>query len=421
MTFIGYLRGLSLGYAISSENSKFETAHVQDVAYYSEKLAFERCLDQNVALAIAYGHDLGRTKLGVNGKEHARVSARFMKALMAASDFEEQTQSLITTAIKRHNKKAKCHGVYDELIKDADALAHQDEGLIDESNQVEVYRATISSLLELSVVVAPLEAWCDQYESHRATFLHNLMHIDLFKEDSRQWIHEQRKNVRKLRSIIWYLNSGDQFDALDGLLKDFFGDLSEARMCQVQIDYLKSMPSIQNTLTLEEMVQTFEDRLSLSIALIESRLTNGHYNALIDAINHTIDIDAKKFDDPVKNQDRWLSAFAAYVAKAAETDPKKLKALHKMRIRGKNFKYMMNLELIQFSSQTIETVIGHLHDQIGILNDLGDIKKMKQWQSFYEASKVDSEIDSIQKLCKNTLFFFVKLDQMITNRHLKLS
>ncbi len=421
MTFIGYLRGLSLGYAISSENSKFETAHVQDVAYYSEKLAFERGLDQNVALAIAYGHDLGRTKLGVNGKEHARVSARFMKALMAASDFDEKTQSLITTAIKKHNKKAKCHGVYDELIKDADALAHQDEGLLDEGNQVEAYRATMSNLLELSVVVAPLEVWREQFESHRATFLHNMMHFDLFKEDTRQWIHEQRKNVRKLRSMIWYLNLGNQFDALDVVLKDFFGDLSEARMCQVQIDYLKTMPNIHNSLTLEEMVQMFEDRLSLAIALIERRLTNGHYNTLIDIINQAIDIDAKKFDDPAINQDRWLSAFAAYVAKAAETDPKKIKDLHKMRIRGKNFKYMMNLELIQFSSQAIETVIGHLHDQIGILNDLSDIKNMKQWQSFYEVSKVDSEIDRIQKLCNNTLFFFIKLDQMITCGHLKLS
>ena len=218
MKFIGYLRGLSLGYAISAENSIFEIDHVQDVAYYSEKLAFERGLDPNIALAIAYGHDLGRTKLGVVGKDHACVSARYMKALMVDSEFDDQTKSIIASAIKKHNIKAKCHGFYDELIKDADACAHQDEGLLEEENPIESYRVLISNMDELSIVVAPFEAWREQYESHRKIFLKNMMDVNLFKDDSRHWIHEQRKNIRKLRSMIWYLKLGaseNKFDTLD--------------------------------------------------------------------------------------------------------------------------------------------------------------------------------------------------------------
>ncbi len=430
MKFIGYLRGLSLGYALSSENATFEQDHVHDVAHYSELLAFKRNLDLNIALAIAYGHDLGRTKLGVVGKDHARVCARFMKALMLDSEFDEQTQIMIVSAIKKHNLKSKCHGVYEELIKDADALAHQDEGLIDDDNPVETYRVVISNMEALSITVAPFEAWRDQFEVHRVSFLKNMNTLSLLKTDSRNWIHEQRKNIRKLRSIIWYLKVDDlkehelkEHDALsevDRLLKGFFSELSEARMYQVQIDLLKTMQNHQSALTSEEKQRILEEKLTHALALIENRLIKGNYDTLIHLMNESIDMDASYFEDRVVNQKRWLSAFASYQDKAIEINPKKLKPLHKLRIRGKNFKYMCSLGLIQFSQPFIVTVIEQLHDQIGALNDLGDIRDMNDWQTFYDASLVEAETKRLQKLCKSRLFFFVKLNQMIKNEHLKI-
>jgi hypothetical protein len=426
MKFIGYLRGLSLGYALSSENATFEQDHVQDVAHYSEMLAFKRNLDLNIALAIAYGHDLGRTKLGVVGKDHARVSARFMKALMLDSEFDDQTQSVIASAIKRHNLKSKCHGVYAELIKDADALAHQNEGLIDEDNPVELYRVLISNMETLSIIVAPFEVWRDQFEAHRESFLKNMNQLSLFKDDSRHWIHEQRKNVRKLRSMIWYLDvddlkEQDTLSELDRLLKAFFSDLSEARMYQVQMDYLNTMENLQSALTREEKQQILENKLMRAQALIESRLINGYYDSLKGVLNDPMDVDASHFEDRVLNQKRWMSAFASYQDKAIDIDPKKLKPLHKLRILGKNFKYMSNLGLIQFSQPWIVTVIEQLHDQIGALNDLGDICDMNEWQAIYDASLIEAETKSIQKICKNRLFFFVKLNQMIENEHIKIT
>jgi ribosomal protein L25 (general stress protein Ctc) len=426
MKFIGYLRGLSLGYALSSENATFEQDHVQDVAHYSEMLAFKRNLDLNIALAIAYGHDLGRTKLGVVGKDHARVSARFMKALMLDSEFDDQTQSVIASAIKRHNLKSKCHGVYAELIKDADALAHQNEGLIDEDNPVELYRVLISNMETLSIIVAPFEVWRDQFEAHRESFLKNMNQLSLFKDDSRHWIHEQRKNVRKLRSMIWYLDvddlkEQDTLSELDRLLKAFFSDLSEARMYQVQMDYLNTMENLQSALTREEKQQILENKLMRAQALIESRLINGYYDSLKGVLNDPMDVDASHFEDRVLNQKRWMSAFASYQDKAIDIDPKKLKPLHKLRILGKNFKYMSNLGLIQFSQPSIVTVIEQLHDQIGALNDLGDILDMNEWQAIYDASLIEAETKSIQKICKNRLFFFVKLNQMIENEHIKIT
>lgn len=429
MKFIGYLRGLSLGYALSAENSNFERDHVHDVAHYSEMLAFKRDLDLNIALAIAYGHDLGRTKLGVVGKDHARVSARFMKALMLDSEFDNQTQSMIASAIKKHNLKSKCHGVYAELIKDADALAHQDEGLIDDDNPVELYRVLISNMEELSINVAPFDVWHDQFESHRVSFLKNMNNQALLKEDSVHWIHEQRKNVRKLRSIIWYLkvdeyNDCEMEDALselDRLLKGFFSDLSEARMYQVQIDLLKTMQNHQSALTNEKKQQILEEKLMHALHLIENRLINGYYDTLIHVMNEPMKMDASHFEDRTVNQKRWLSAFASYQEKAIDIDPKKLKPLHKLRILGKNFKYMSNLGLIQFSEPSIVTVIEQLHDHIGALNDLGDIRDMNEWQTFYDATLVEAETKRLQKICKSRLFFFVKLNQMIKNEHLQIT
>lgn len=424
MKFIGYLRGLSFGYAFSAENSTFEQDHVHDVAHYSEMLAFKRNLDLNIALAIAYGHDLGRTKLGVVGKDHARVSARFMKALMLNSEFDEQTQSKIASAIKKHNIKSKCHGVYAELIKDADALAHQDEGLLEDDDPVETYRVIISNMEELSIVVAPIEDWRDQFEAHRITFLKNMENPAIFKEDSRHWVHEQRKNVRKLRSIIWYLKadaSDDKFNTMDALLKGFFSELSDARMYQVQIDHLKTMQNLQSVLTYEEKQLILEEKLYHALAVIENRICNGYYDTFIRVMKEPLYMDASRFSDLEVKQERWLSAFASYQEKAIDVDPKKLKPLHKLRILGKNFKYMSNLGLIQFSQPSVVTVIEQLHDQIGALNDLGDIRDMKEWQTFFDASLIEAETRSIQKLCKSRLFFFVKLDQMIRNEHLKFS
>jgi hypothetical protein len=424
MNFIGYLRGLSLGYAISAENSTFEQTHVQDVAYYSEILAFERNLDLNIALAIAYGHDLGRTKLGVVGKEHARVSARFMKALMIDSEFDDQIQKIIASAIKKHNLKSKCHGVYSELIKDADALAHQDEALIEDDHSAEAYRVLISNMHELSITVAPYEVWFEQFEDHRKAFLKNMLDLALFKEDSRHWIHEQRKNIRKLRSIIWYLkteNLADTFDALDALLKGFFSELSEPRMYQVQIDHLKTMPNTQSDLSHDAKQERLDGKLNHALALIESRFNHGDFETLIEAMNKTLSMEANRFEDREVNRKRWISAFIAYIDKAIKTSPDKIKPLHKMRIRGKNFKYMSSLGLIQFSTKTIVTVIDQFHDEIGALNDLADIKDMDQWQTFFDATMVDSEIMRLQKLCKNRLFFFEKLNQMIKNDHLKIT
>lgn len=426
MKFIGYLRGLSLGYALSSENATFEQDHLQDVAHYSEMLAFKRNLDLNIALAIAYGHDLGRTKLGVVGKDHAGVSARFMKALMLDSEFDDHTQSVIASAIKKHNLKSKCHGVYAELIKDADALAHQDEGLIDDDNPVEFYRVLISSMETLSITVAPFEVWRDQFEAHRDSFLKNMNQLSLFKDDSRHWIHEQRKNVRKLRSMIWYLDvddlkERDTLSELDRLLKAFFSDLSDARMFQVQIDHLKTMQNLNSVLTNEEKQHILEEKLNHALAVIENRISNGYYDTFIHVMNEPLYMDASRFSDMEMNQMRWLSAFASYKDKAKDIDPKKLKPLHKLRILGKNFKYMSNLGLIQFSQPSVVTVIEQLHDQIGALNDLGDIRDMKEWQTLFDASLIEAETTSIQKLCKSRLFFFVKLDQMIRNEHLKIT
>jgi len=192
-------------------------------------------------------------------------------------------------------------------------------------------------------------------------------------------------------------------------------------MCQVQMEHLKKLSNRQSTLTQEEMLQMLEKRLSLALMSIENRLLSGYYDKLIGVFNEPLGIEAKNFEDPLLNQERWRLAFASYLIKATKTDPKKLKALHKMRIRGKNFKYMSNLGLIKFSSKSVLTVIEQLHDHIGVLNDLGDIKNMKQWQTYYDVSLVEAEMEKIHKICKSTMFFFVKLNQMIDNEHLNFA
>ena len=100
------LKTVSKKYANESADSAFELSHRKYVADYSKKLAKSRHLDSKLALLIAYGHDLGRTKEGFIGKGHALAGSNFCSSLLKSeTTLSNKKIKKVAMAISLHSKK----------------------------------------------------------------------------------------------------------------------------------------------------------------------------------------------------------------------------------------------------------------------------------------------------------------------------
>jgi uncharacterized protein len=100
-----------------------EITHTYGVASFSRLLALKRGVDQDIALVIAYLHDVGRIILNVMDSTHGEVCAvEAEKILLKTKMFNDEEIKIITDAIRTHTSKSTFGNDYDEIIKDADVL-----------------------------------------------------------------------------------------------------------------------------------------------------------------------------------------------------------------------------------------------------------------------------------------------------------
>jgi uncharacterized protein len=99
-------------------------AHMYGVAHFCNLLAMRRGLDQELATTIGAIHDIDyMTGRGLdNHAPKAAEQAREVLRSMNASSEDEI--DVIYTAILMHDDIGEIHGVYDELLKDADIMDH---------------------------------------------------------------------------------------------------------------------------------------------------------------------------------------------------------------------------------------------------------------------------------------------------------
>ncbi len=102
----------------------YDYHHIRRVEAECAQIAIHRGLDVGLAEVLGLLHDLGRVVRGVYGKGHSEAGAKEARIWLEGEGVSAHVVDVVCTAIGRHNRKKIIEGTYDELIKDADSMAH---------------------------------------------------------------------------------------------------------------------------------------------------------------------------------------------------------------------------------------------------------------------------------------------------------
>lgn len=390
LKMVGYLRGLSEGLALKSEDSAFEVAHQKDVAYYAQKLAYERHLDMNVALLIAYGHDLGRLKNGVYGSGHAAESSKIMKKLLREYDRDDEAK-VIMRAIEKHSAKNRVGSNYVELIRDADALAHRDELILTDrlKDEYEWSRVHVVDNGDITLTLVEPQLWIDAF-NQLSEALSEYWCIESLDLDAREWVHKARIMIRRIRSFIWLYEKADGNDSMkdyDKTLKEVFKSLSRARMLHVIGAKQKEMGHHQ----------------TLDVQLEEALVNIRHKIEHIKIEPRRIEVSSAF----ASSYDVWVKkAFNRFMKRASMVEFDDIKSIHKARLDGKVMKDWLAMALVESSHEFFVDRIDDMHHSFGVLNDYYDMIDLPHSGRYFNKEKVLVEIEKLTEICEARLFIF---------------
>lgn len=405
---VNYLKGLIEGFAISSKDSAFEWQHFKDVTYHAQMLGFDRELDENLTLLIAIGHDLGRIHGDINGKGHAKQSAIIFKKMLSDYNFLElyhkDDVKTVLRAIKNHSRKHRIDDAYSELIKDADTLAHVDEKLLIDKEKYEFYRyrALISSI---SIDrVASIHNWIRAFEKLSGDLAH-VWHVGFIEGHEIDWVHHVRTTIRKLRSILVVFRK----------LCHFFSDITFVQRLN---DYEENLVKVLKKL---EVARRLAVLMSLSGYDLNQNKLNVIYKEELVKILHQIEHEKGLLSFPMisfefTEIDNWqLECQSAvnkiikkYVLSASKLKLDNVKKIHKVRIFGKQLKYLFELGLIENADEHLSEMIFEYHDLAGDIHDLEDAIEYKHANQYFDISKLrEKQAKAQEKLEKNLLFFII--------------
>lgn len=356
MTNIAALKQLMASLARKSPDSTFESEHLEHVTSFALSLGEKRGLDLNLCLVIALAHDIGRLKLGVVGKGHAKAGAKEIKKLLKSYDglgFSNQEQKVICHAISVHNQKGKIHGPYDELIKDADAMAHGLEGLLEIGP--EPWRVELCKNPGYTLTVKEGIIWEQVLAKEIKSLREHLSHQGFQMEQPDVWVHQTRTAIRKIRSIVWAINWQEKPKSLEAF-KAIAKQLEDARFYYVAMSMLPNQGPHRDALRvkLDKEHRKIHQEPWLWKA---SELDKG-------------DIEPSSTKALERNGDaRCQKALVKYLelAKTAELDDHK--ALHQLRIQGKRLLSWLQADLITLEPQSFYQVIQDVHHHIGKYRD----------------------------------------------------
>lgn len=106
------------------QEERYFLVHLYSVSYFCTLLALRRELDTDIAAACGMLHDLYQITAGTS-LDHAAKGAEQAKGLLEALQlYSNEEIGIITAAISRHSDKHLIHGPMDEVLKDADVMAH---------------------------------------------------------------------------------------------------------------------------------------------------------------------------------------------------------------------------------------------------------------------------------------------------------
>lgn len=397
MIFLKYLKGLAEGSAINAVDGTFEMVHLAHVEKHILELAQIRNLDPNIAMAIAYGHDLGRTQGGVTGKGHAKMGESLMRTLLKDSGFSLKEQNVICRAIKRHNKKNLIHKPYDELIKDADSLAHQEECLIHGQVSYEAYRILASSSDKFGFTGASTTKWQVACDICVELLREALLDREGIVRSTDHWVHTTRVSIRKMRSLLWVLKTHPlasdkkwlfQFDLELKQLSQLIANSRILHLAVLKIGHQHPM-----------YFELFE-KLEASHQIIRDTVNCEQLLTLLDesAVKLSqIDFDNQKLSKGI------AALMKKYAKQAKKVTVKDSEALHQLRLSGKKIKYLSQLGILEIEPDVLYKTIVNVNMLIGKHNDLIEIQTLLGAESF------KGELKSLKKIIGPELFLIRKI------------
>jgi len=393
----------------NGENKTYDTKHLELVDYYSQKLAKHRDLDVFTARCTALLHDVGRIQYPQSLKGHGKRGAIIARQLLEDYGVEEDRINHITDAIEYHTKKKKIHHDYRELIKDADALAHWEEGDLD---QYEIVRVKHAFREEFQCEWVHDFDYSQAYEALIKKLSGLLSSLsDLSNSPSlHECIHDIRVTIRKIRALSWLvINSGQevnyrQIQALEKGLIKIFKSLEKPRELYV---LSKSLADRVN----KKEAAILNKKLRKAIKKVQ-KMYGGY---LLEEVLHQEIEDLRKIllsfsTDHISSdyirQDYCLALKNAKV-KEGET-------LHQLRIEGKRLKYLHSIGCVSFDKK-IHAQIIELHDLLG---DFHDVEVNQRWVHKWDFDNKVFKFLTVQKEIKlreiKPLLFELKIITKIT-------
>jgi len=103
---------------------RFFVEHLYSVARYCSLLALKRNLNQELAMTSGMLHDIYRVTNNTAENHGVMGAEKATEILKKINLYSDEDIATITAAISRHCEKSVIHGLYDELLKDADVLSH---------------------------------------------------------------------------------------------------------------------------------------------------------------------------------------------------------------------------------------------------------------------------------------------------------
>lgn len=430
-----YLKGLFEGYAIGADDSDFEWRHFKDVTYHAQILAYDRHLDEEIALIIASGHDIGRTYGQLNGKGHGEESAKILKKLLFDNGFmdlySKKDINRILRAIENHSKKKLIEDDYSELIKDADTLAHIDENLLVESDEPEYirYRALMS---KCSIDrIAPLHKWIGAFEKLSGSLLH-MWECGFQEGNEIKWVHQIRTTTRKLRSILMVFRELEQYfiepdfvqkiDAYEKNLVKVLKRLENARRIAV-IMALEAHHSHHKGL--QRIYQDELNRLQKLMSRDNSHDTvrddsfaNPSANPLLNPpeidLHVTFTFECADCEVWQERCERTINKqLRKYILKAAEVNGKSVEKIHKVRIKGKQIKYLFELGLIENTNEHLSKMVSTFHDISGEIHDITDALAFEHAKRYFDMKQLKRKQATDLENLKKYVFYFEKVSKQI--------
>jgi len=244
---VARIRNYILGLTEISGHPNKDFSHAIHVSENMQLLASLRKLDEDDAQLIGWLHDIGRMKS--LGDPHGETGAKEAERLLRHYELDEEKIKLISHAIYLHSNKDEIDGPYDEMIKDADAMAHEYDH--EELDEYERFRAQNA--------VEPLDVLTINYDPD---ILEHIIHND-YQSMSAIHLNDYSK---KIRAIIWLIKKHDCMSDELKKIKSHFKELmrlTESSHREAIIEKHQVLSDVEISDDLDQLIRYRSNSISL--------------------------------------------------------------------------------------------------------------------------------------------------------------